>query len=128
MDREQSAARGLAKLTGAKLIVAHVREVYASRSGVFLDSTEELEGRLMKTLDDLKRDQLDAELTILKAHAGNAAQVVDNFARDVSADMVIVGGRGHGPVSALVLGSFTVSLLQIATYPVLVVPAGQAEA
>ena len=82
----------------------------------------------METLDDLKRDQLDAQLTILKAHAGNAAQVIDNFARDVSADVVIVGSRGHGPVSALVLGSFTVSLLQIATYPVLVVPAGQAEA
>jgi nucleotide-binding universal stress UspA family protein len=126
MGEEHSLAKGLAKMAGAKLVVAHVREVYASRGGVFLDSSGELEGTLEETVKGLKSEGVHAELRLLKTNAGNAAHAIDQLARDVAADVVIVGSRGHGPIAAMLLGSVTFSLLQMATYPVLVVPSRQA--
>jgi nucleotide-binding universal stress UspA family protein len=94
-------------------------------AGVFVDSTEALQATLERTVDDLKREGIDAELALIKASHRNAAQMMADYARDAGADVVVVGNRGYGPVAALFLGSFTFRLLQISSCPVLVVPTGQ---
>jgi predicted Fe-Mo cluster-binding NifX family protein len=75
-------------------------------------------------VDDLKRAGLDAELAMVKANQGNAAQLVAHLAQQSGAEMVVVGNRGMGPVAAFFRGSFTFRLLQVAPCPVIVVPTG----
>jgi nucleotide-binding universal stress UspA family protein len=98
--------------------------VNADQAGIFVDSTEVLQAKLERTVDDLKRDGLDAELALVKASHANAAQTMAEFARDTGADIIVVGSRGYGPVAAIFLGSFTFRLLQVAPCPVVVVPTG----
>ena len=125
MKSECPVAKNLAESSGAKLLVAHAGEmVSADKAGIFVDSTEALEAALERTVDDLKRVGLDAELAMVKANQGNAAQLVAHLAQQSGAEMIVVGNRGMGPVAAFFLGSFTFRLLQVAPCPVVVVPTG----
>src|SRR4051812_43137524 len=114
MKREYPVAKDVAEGSGAKLIVAHAGQMVSTdEAGMFVDSTEALQAALERTVDDLKRDGLDAELALVKASHSNAAQMMADFAREAGADVLVVGNRGYGPVAAVVLGSFTFRLLQI---------------
>ena len=109
--------------SGGKLIVAHAGEmVGAAEAGIFVDSTEVLQAKLERTVEELKDAGLDAELALVETSRGKAAQAIADLAQNVGADLVIVGNRGYGAVAAVFLGSFTFRLLQIAPCPVLVVP------
>lgn len=54
--------------------------------------------------------------------ASGAAHMIVDVAREVDADLIVVGTRGHTPIVELLLGSVTQRLLHIATCPVLTVP------
>jgi nucleotide-binding universal stress UspA family protein len=98
--------------------------VSPEEAGIFVDSTEVLQATLERTVEDLKDAGLDAELALVKASPGNAAESIAELAESIGADVVVAGNRGYGAVAALFLGSFTFRLLQIAPCPVLVVPTG----
>ncbi len=53
---------------------------------------------------------------------GDPRSALPEFARDVSADLVVVGSRGRGPVTGLVLGSVATSLVERCEVPVTVLP------
>ena len=99
--------------------------VSSDEAGIFVDSTDALQAKLERTVENLKGDGLDAELALVKKSPRNAAQSIADLAQEIGADVVDVGNRGYGPVAAVFLGSFTFRLLQIAPCPVLVVPTGQ---
>jgi hypothetical protein len=63
-----------------------------------------------------------AQLTTHVVSLGGPAHVIAEAAESVSADLIVVGSRGHSPLAQVVMGSVPVRLLQIATYPVLAVP------
>ena len=65
----------------------------------------------------LKTANLAAEGVVLN---GRAASVIVDEARRFSADVVVAGSRGHGPIATLVLGSVSAELVDHATCPVLV--------
>jgi len=49
----------------------------------------------------------------------SAPDLLLNYAADLSADLLVVGGYGHSPVRELVLGGVTRELLRHMTLPVL---------
>ena len=62
-----------------------------------------------------------AELVVISAVAGGPAHVIADVAREVNADVIVVGTRGHHQVSSLIF-SVTHTLLHMSTCPVLAVP------
>ena len=122
-ERVLPVARALADSDGAKLVVAHVEEIFTiARVPVFVDSTTAMDAVLQATVDELNREGLDAELVLGKARVGSGAQKMADIAREVGADLIVLGSHGQGAVAGLFLGSFTLHLLKVAPCPVLVVP------
>jgi nucleotide-binding universal stress UspA family protein len=60
--------------------------------------------------------------------AGGAAHAIAEIADKESADLMVAGTRGYGPLSGLLLGSVTHRLPQIVQDPGLVVPSTVAPA
>jgi nucleotide-binding universal stress UspA family protein len=56
-------------------------------------------------------------------YEGNAVGAITQLAAQEGADLIVVGRRGHGGFSELVLGSVPHSLSHHATVPVVIVPA-----
>ena len=121
-------ARGLARTTGAKLIVAHVDELVHERGGLHAHPDEEqLLDAIRRTVAELREEGIDAELQIATASTGGPAHVIAEVAEKAGADLIVAGARGHGRIAGLLLGSVTHRLLHIARCPVLTVPAGRDE-
>ena len=58
-------------------------------------------------------------------HIGQVpAHAIADVAREVNADAIVIGTRGHSPTAGLVVGSVTRQLLAIAPCPVFAVPPG----
>ena len=123
-DRAFDYARGLAEANSARLLAVHVREVAVGRAGgypVQLDE-EEVERKVQGQAKDLKDAGIDASYEQLGTTAGGAAHALADAANEVGAQLIVVGTRGQGPLSGLLLGSVTQRLLHIAACPVLAVP------
>jgi nucleotide-binding universal stress UspA family protein len=117
-------ARGLAQTTGAQLVVSHVEELVIGRAGPPTKSgdDEALETALHEQITSLEREGIRAEFRSAQAAKGNAAAAIVDLAKDVSADLIVAGTRGRGPIAGLILGSVALRLLQTAPCPVLIVP------
>jgi nucleotide-binding universal stress UspA family protein len=123
-DRALECARGLADEGSARLIAVHVKEITVGRAGgypVQLDE-EDVERKIQDQVKDLKDAGLNANYEQLGTTAGGAAHAIADAAKDAGADLIVVGTRGQGPISGLLLGSVTNRLLHVAPSPVLAVP------
>lgn len=78
---------------------------------------------------DAFRDQLEEQSAPLRAAGytvdpkvvrGRPATAIVDMARDLPADLVVVGSRGHGPVRSVLLGSVSAEVADQAPCPVLV--------
>jgi nucleotide-binding universal stress UspA family protein len=121
-DRAQSFAARLATEAGAELVIASAVASgdLAQRPGTpaFVD----LEGRrelIEGNCAPLRRAGLEPRVAVAE---GDARPVLTDLAREHGADLLVVGSRGLGPVSKLLLGSVASSLLHHAEMPVMVVP------
>ncbi len=70
--------------------------------------------------------RLDPVARILKHNPGSVAQVIQASAREVAADLVVIGTRGRSGVTRYLLGSVAEEVLRSADRDVLAVPAGPA--
>jgi nucleotide-binding universal stress UspA family protein len=116
------------KLARSRLLAVHVKEMGVGRSAgypVHVDE-EEREQKVRRQVDELKDAGVDVELELAAVASGGAAHVIADIARDVGADVVVVGTRGQGLVAGLLLGSVTHRLLHVAPCPVLAVPSRSA--
>jgi nucleotide-binding universal stress UspA family protein len=133
-DGSETASRALAYVKalaapGAGIFVVHVREISVGRAGgypVYADEPD-LQEKIAKQVEELRADGFDARLRILTAAAGHAAASIADVARDVEAELILVGTHGYGRVAGLLLGSTTQGLLHAGVCPVFAVPARAAE-
>lgn len=66
---------------------------------------------------ELKADGIDAEADVIEGHASEALLRVADAHR---ADLIVIGRRGHGLISELLLGSTSEYVIRRAKIPVLV--------
>ena len=124
-DRALRYAKSIASGDGNKLTVVHVTELYASHlaagTPVHADE-EEVRAKLKKVVSELSDEGIDATLKVVTHRGVQPAHEIADLAEDVSADLIVVGTRGHEPLIGLLLGSVTQRLLHLAQCPVLAVP------
>jgi nucleotide-binding universal stress UspA family protein len=133
-DGSETAARALphalelAEPSGAKLVVAHIREIFVGRGGGYpmLADESELRERIADQVKNLQSDGIDATFVVRTCSANHAARAIAEIAKEVEADVIVVGTHGYGRVAGLLLGSFTQGLLHLGICPVLAIPTGAA--
>jgi nucleotide-binding universal stress UspA family protein len=79
-------------------------------------------------VEEARKEGVDASFTILPGLAHGTAHAIADRARELDADVIVAGTRGHGVVAGLLLGSVTQRLQHVAPCPVLVIPSHEATA
>jgi len=131
-DGSETAARalpfavGLVETDKAKLVVAHVHEIFVGRAGGYpvLADEAELRETIGRQVEELRSGGLDATYVVRTSTSGHAAGAIAEIAREVEAELIVVATHGYGRVAGLLLGSVTQGLLHAGVCPVLAIPAG----
>jgi nucleotide-binding universal stress UspA family protein len=109
---------------GAKVTVVHVDQHFMGRAGGYsvLADEPEVRTKIRRQAEELVETGIDATFETRVAASQTAAEVIATAAREANADLIVIGTRGHGPVTGAILGSVTQHLLHDAPCPVLAVP------
>ena len=128
MDGERAVREGarLAHANDGELHVAHVIERVRGAGrlrGENVFATEsEIDNGIRRQVDELILDeQIDVKVHMI-SRGGPPARRLAQLAERIDADVIVVGSRGHAPLTGLVLGSVTQQLLHEAKRPVLALP------
>ncbi len=123
--RDQDAvahASALARANGSKVVLLHVEEDVTSRIYGSIASTAEVEsGRhyLQTIVDELRREGIDAELTI--THSERPRDEIVRIARELKPDLIVMGAHGHGALKDLILGNTINAVRHALDIPILLV-------
>ncbi len=118
------AGLGLAAEIHAEVVFVHVTSVLDFPSAATgSDAPERLpsvetDAALIEALDQAQTCDVPAKAELL---IGYAPKQIIRLARDIEADLIVVGSRGHGRVKSAVLGSTSREVLAKADRPVMVV-------
>lgn len=124
-DRALPFAKALAAGEGRSLVVLHSKEHFVGGRGSgypVLADEDELEAKIRGQVEQAREEGFDATFQLLSGAAGHTAHNIANAAREIGADVIVVGTRGHALVAGLLVGSVTQRLLHIAPCPILAVP------
>jgi nucleotide-binding universal stress UspA family protein len=117
-----AAAQDLAKCSGGKVRVVHVREMSIGKPGPVpkedIDAAKALVDEALKKLTDAGIEATDV---VHDSHTGRVATVIIAEAAESGASVIVMGSRGLTDLEGLVMGSTTHKVLHLGTIPVLVV-------
>jgi nucleotide-binding universal stress UspA family protein len=120
-------AASLAKQLGAELHVAHAFDIpltvvtpyeVAIPDGLIRDSRAAARKKLDATVAGLRGEGVDAQPHLTEVPA---APAIADLARELSADLVVIGTRGRTGLKHVLLGSVAERTLRLAPCPVLTV-------
>jgi nucleotide-binding universal stress UspA family protein len=128
-DRAVDAAAELAKATGSGLVILTIG---GDVSGEELRQLASAEGDLSKQLETAANKILSAareralrkglsDVTLRSGWGDPAETIIDTVQRE-SADLLVIGRRGHSRLSGLLLGSISQKMTSLAPCKVMVVP------
>jgi nucleotide-binding universal stress UspA family protein len=125
-DRAFQYAIQLAESEGATLHAVHVVEkLLGPRVGGMNSHVDEseIDAKIKRQVETAGK-KLGSPVTmhVMASPNGEVAKRIAETASDLSADLIIVGTRGHSAISGALLGSVTQRLLHVTTCPVLAVP------
>lgn len=134
-DGSEAAIRGiqyasyLASKLGCKVTLLHVVESSSSPLSIAVkgeESRRKFEEELWeagRSIIRLSQKHLaDAGIAVnYEVLEGRPADVICNYAKEQNFDLIIVGNRGQGKVSKLLLGSVSNEVVQSAPCPVLII-------
>ena len=122
-ERVLAAARDLALLSKGEVWVVHLREreVIAQLGRVPSESESEAEAAVTSALESLSAAGVRAHGEVRDTLFGHAAREIIEEARERGADVIVMGSRGRGDLTGLVLGSTAHKVIHLADRPVLVV-------
>lgn len=114
-------AAGYARLTGSELRLLttwHWPAMYGAVPAADVDFEGDARAVVVRMTDDLRRRFPDLQLEFDVA-SGAAAEALINASRE--ADLLVVGSRGHGAFTGMLIGSVSLHCVHHAHCPVVVV-------
>jgi nucleotide-binding universal stress UspA family protein len=124
-ERALYVAKSIAQTYDAKLLVTHVPVVLAGPPpavDVAQESADRTKAALQQKVEDLNRDGVTAEFALPEMTTHGVAHTIAEFAREVGADLIVVGTQGSSWLVRVLVGGVTRRLLELAPCPVLAVP------
>jgi nucleotide-binding universal stress UspA family protein len=123
-DRAVLAARDLAVLSNGEVWVLHLRErEMGPKTGVLVpnEPTEEANAEVSASVEVLTQAGVKAHGKVRNTIFGYAAREIVSYAKQVDADVIVMGSRGRGDMAGLLLGSTAHKVIHLSDRPVLVV-------
>ncbi|HEY5335843.1 MAG TPA: universal stress protein [Mycobacteriales bacterium] len=125
-DRALEYATAIAGREHSHLHVVHIVEMLVggrvAGQRVFLNE-DQIDAKIKEQARQASAEHgIQATVHMTPSGTGNIADRVAEIAADASADLIVVGTRGHSALGGLILGSVTQRLLHVAGCPVLAVP------
>ena len=123
-DRAVAAARDLAVLSKAEVWVLHLREreLGAKTGALPIDeTTDEANATVAAAVEVLAQAGVKAHGEVRNTIFGYAAREIVDDAREVDANVIVMGSRGRGDMAGLLLGSTAHKVIHLSDRPVLVV-------
>jgi nucleotide-binding universal stress UspA family protein len=125
-DRALEYGVSLAQENGASLTLLHVIDTVQDASVLAAAdqrTIEYIDQRRRDARAELRslaaRDTCEACETCVRVELGAPARTILAIASDITADLIVMGTQGHGPLGVMLFGSATQAVLRHATCPVL---------
>ncbi|HEV7133625.1 MAG TPA: universal stress protein [Gaiellaceae bacterium] len=114
----------LARVHSSHIVAIHADERLRGRFGgaPVLADEDDLRDKIHAQVEQLRADGFEAELKFAVGTTHPADELIAEAARQVEADLIVVGTHGRGAIGTAILGSVAKGLLHVAPCPVLVVP------
>ncbi len=112
-ERALDVAVDLARYRDAELVLT-----YARNHGII----REVDQRLAELEAQLGQEGLRVSTIVKESFLGEEAVMIAEVAREVGADLIVMGSRGRTPMTGLVLGSISQRILHETPCPTLIVP------
>lgn len=117
-------AAGVARGSASEVVVCHVREreiLAKAPETVMAEKSEEAMALVDNIVRELKDAGVNARPQVRTAAYGSVAREIRDLARSEGVGLIVMGSRGLGELSGLLIGSVTHKVLHLAECPVLVV-------